>query len=212
MKRTHKVVLCLLLLPLVGCASVKREEFDSLYGRVSSLESKSNTLSSGVSRNESSIRNAQSQINSTDSRMRSLATESKAGDQTLQKAVSVEADEREKSLADVLATVRSETAKLEKTDQQLSDAIIQSKGSESRLRTIIGDLLQAEKEMLISFVEIGQVIESLEKKGTLTEADIQASKAVKLEATVWAKRLDEIKSQLDALAKTSQARGQASSR
>ena len=56
------------------------------------------------------------------------------------------------------------------------------------------------------------MIESLEKKGTLTEADIQASKAVKLEATVWAKRLDEIKSQLDALAKTSQARGQASSR
>jgi len=123
----------------------------------------------------------ESDLRSTNSRVKDLSEISRDEDQRLRAAVSDEAKDRKA------------------TDQQLSDAIAQTRAGHDRFRRVIEGWLQAEKELLVSLVEIDQAIEELKKKGVITEKEIQASKAARLEAEVWVKRLDSIKAQLDAL-------------
>jgi hypothetical protein len=83
--------------------------------------------------------------------------------------------------------------------EQLAEATDQRYYNSYRVLSLLEDLLESELELFVSLVETKQTLEELKKKGKLTQADIQASKALLLEDKVWAERISRISEQLKTL-------------
>jgi len=212
-----------MLLVLPGCKFATKKELEINTSRIRSLESRAQSQGSQISSNVGSIRDARSDTESLGTRLSQRDSElasgidsvlqaSKSATEALGKKLSYRDSELALEITNMSQMSKDEDQRLRskiadeasarrKSTEGLNDSIVEALAGETRLQRIIGDLLQAEKELLVSLVEIKQVVDDLKKRGTLTDKDIQASKAARLEAAVWAKRIDSIKAQLDALSK-----------
>lgn len=189
----RRTAVCLLaLLPLAGCEMVTKKEFAVHTRQLNSMQSDIRSTNSRVETNASGIRRAHEGLEALQSRM---SQEDARLAKSIQDVAQVSRDEDQR----LRLAVSDETKERKTGDAKLGEAIAQAGAGRERFRRVLQAYLQAERELLVSLVEIEQTIQDLKKKGTLTEKDIQASKAVRLEADVWAKRLESIKSQLDAL-------------
>lgn len=75
---------------------------------------------------------------------------------------------------------------------RMADAMSAQDGKVTHLQLRMLDMLKVERDILVSLIEAKDAIEDLKRRGVLTEEEVKASKAVKLEAHALVKHVERL--------------------